>query len=438
MSSPFRALRSRNYRLWVSGTVVSNTGTWMQRTAQDWLVLTELTHHSGLAVGITTGLQFAPLLVLSAHAGLWADRLPKRVVLMCTQTLMGLSALALGLLVVTHSVQLWHVYLCAFVLGLGTAFDNPSRQAFVSEVVAPADVPSAVSLNSASLNVARLIGPGVAGILIADFGTGPSFLINAGSFVAVLIALARMRTADMFISRRVPAGPRQIAEGLRYVRGRPDLLLVLFMSGIVSTFGLNFQLTNALMASGPFHRGPKEYGLLGSVMAIGALSAAIIGARRERPRLVLVVVAALSFGTCVVVAAVMPTYVLYAVVLIPIGLSTVTFLNSCNTAVQLSTEPSLRGRVLALYVIVQQGTTPIGAPIVGWIGGVWGARWSVFVGGAAALVAAAVGIAVLVRAPSVRRGFEAALADVSSRTSPVQPAPPDDRSLDSAASHDLV
>jgi MFS family permease len=437
MSSPFRALRSRNYRLWISGTVVSNTGTWMQRTAQDWLVLTELTRHSGVAVGITTGLQFAPLLLLSAHAGMWADRLPKRKVLMCTQSVMGLSALALGLLVVTHTVELWHVYVCALLLGLGTAFDNPSRQAFVSEVVAPPDVSSAVSLNSASFNVARLIGPGVAGVLIADYGTGPSFLINAASFVAVLIALARMRAGEMYISARTQAGPRQILDGLRYVRGRPDLMLILFTSGIVSTFGLNFQLTNALMASGPFHRGPKEYGLLGSVMAIGALSAAIIGARRERPRLTLVVAAAASFGTFVVVAALMPDYYLYALLLIPVGLSTVTFLNSCNTAVQLTAEPSLRGRVLALYVMVQQGTTPLGAPVVGWIGGEFGARWAVLVGGMAALIAASISAIVLVRRPDIRTRFAAAFADVSSRVPVPRPAPAGNPSLDSAPSHGL-
>jgi MFS family permease len=204
MSSSFRALRTRNYRLWVSGTVVSNTGTWIQRTAQDWLVLTELTKHSGLAVGVTTGLQFAPLLLLSAHAGVLADRFPKRRILMFTQTLMGLSALLLGVLVITHVVTLWEVFACATLLGLGSAFDNPARQAFASEVVARKDVTSAVSLNSASMNIARLIGPAIAGILIADFGTGPSFLINAGSFVAVLISLTRMRSSELFNSRRVP------------------------------------------------------------------------------------------------------------------------------------------------------------------------------------------------------------------------------------------
>jgi MFS family permease len=416
VGSAFRALRRRNYRLWVSGTVISNTGTWIQRTAQDWLVLTELTHHSGLAVGVTTGLQFAPLLLFSAHAGVIADRLPKRVVLMWTQTVMGLSALTLGLLVVTGAVRLWEVFACATVLGLAAAFDNPSRQAFVSEVVPRADVPSAVGLNSASMNVAKLVGPGTAGVLIAQVGTGPAFLINAGSFAAVLTGLVRMRPADMYAGDRLPRGRGQVRESLRYLRGRPDLLLVFLIAGLVGTFGLNFQITNALMASGAFHKGPQEYGLLGSVMAVGSLSAALLAGRRERPRLRLLVLACVAFGVCMTVASLVPTYPLYAAMLVPVGLCSITVMNSCNTAVQMSTPDVMRGRVLALYVIVFQGTTPIGAPIVGWLGTRFGARWSVLTGGIAALVAAAVVATALARRPRIAADFSAALRAQAERT----------------------
>lgn len=410
MSSSFRALRSRNYRLWVSGTVVSNTGTWVQRTSQDWLVLTELTHHSGLATGVTTGLQFAPLMLFSAHAGVLADRLPKRRVLMFTQSLMGSSALILGLLVVTHQVQLWQVFLCATLLGCGSALDNPARQAFVSEVVPRADVTSAVSLNSASINTARLIGPGMAGLIISAWGTGPGFLINAASFGAVLIALVRMRPAEMYLVDRLPRGKGQVREGIRYVRDRPDLMLVFFCTLLVNAFAFNFQITNALMASGPFHRGASEYGLLGSVQAIGCLGAAVVNARRDKPRLGLLVGASLGLGAAMFVDALMPTYALFAFVLIPVGLSMITFNNTTNTAVQLTTNPQMRGRVLALYVAIQQGTTPVGAPIVGWLGTEFGARWSVLVGAFASLVAGLIVGLVLWRRRGVSARFDAELA----------------------------
>ncbi|HEY1571833.1 MAG TPA: MFS transporter [Pseudonocardiaceae bacterium] len=409
MGASFRALKSRNYRLWVSGTVVSNTGTWVQRTSQDWLVLTVLTHHSGLATGITTGLQFAPLLFFSPQAGVLADRFPKRRLLFITQSLMGFSALLIGLLVVTGVVRLWEVFACALLLGCGTALDNPVRQSFVSEVVPRSDVASAVSMNSASINAARLIGPGVAGLIIAAWGTGPGFLINAASFVAVLIALARMRPQDMYRSDRLPRGKGQIREGLRFVRQRPDLLLIFVMTGLVGTFAMNFQITNALMASGAFHRGAREYGLLGSAMAIGCLAAAVLNARREQPRLRLLIIAEAGLGACMVVGALLPTYFLYAVSLVFMGLGSITVLNSCNIAVQLSTPAHLRGRVLSLYLAIQIGTTPIGAPIVGWLGSEFGARWSVLTGGFAALLAGACGVIVLAVRPGIGTHFTDAL-----------------------------
>jgi MFS family permease len=418
----FRALRTGNYRRWAVGGVISNTGTWIQRTAQDWLVLTELTKHSGFAVGVTIGLQFLPMLLLAGYSGVIVDRLPTRRVLAVTQSLMGASALALGLLVATGSIRLWHVFACATVLGVASALDNPARQAFVSQLVPRADITSAVSLNTASMNVGRLVGPGLSGLLIGAFGTGPSFLLNAASFAAVLAALHRMDAATLRPPPRIARGRGQLRAGLRYVGGRPDLVMIFCVAGVIGTFGLNFQITNALMASGPFHRGVREYGLLGSMMAVGSLSAALLAARRERPRLPLLLAAGAGFGGILTVAALMPGYLLYGLLLIPIGLSSVTFLNSCNTAIQLSTADSMRGRVLALYLAVQQGTTPIGGPIVGWLGTEFGARWSVLVGGLGALAAVACAQVVLWRRPSIRVAFETALA--SAGTEPAEPPEP--------------
>lgn len=419
--SSFRALRSRNYRLWVSGTVVSNTGTWIQRTAQDWLVLTGLTHGSGLAVGVAIGLQFAPMLLFAGYSGVIVDRLPTRRILVVTQTMMGLSALALGLLTITGTVRLWHVFVCAGVLGLASALDNPARQAFVSQVVPRPDVPSAVSLNTASMNVARLVGPSVSGLLIGAFGSGPSFLVNAGSFAAVLCALVRMRAADLYPAKRVARGRGQLREGFRYLRGRPDLIVILVLAGVVGTFGLNFQVTNALMAKGAFHQGVQQYGLLNSTFGAGCLLAALIAARRDSPHLGVLVGAALAFGAVLSTAALMPTYLLYGLLLVPVGLASITFLNSCNTAVQLTTTDGMRGRMLAIYLAIYQGTTPIGGPLVGWIGTAAGARWSVLVGGLVPLAAAAVVVAVLRVRPGIGAGFETALHAASQPADVVVP-----------------
>ncbi|WP_218712578.1 MFS transporter [Arthrobacter sp. BF1] len=387
MSSMFRALKVRNYRLWVTGALVSNIGTWMQRVAQDWLVLTVLTHNSGTAAGITTGLQFLPIIFLGPYAGLLGDRVNKRKLLLITQSAMGFCALLLGILVITGTVQLWHVYALALMLGVASAFDAPSRQAFVSEVVAKDDVPNAVALNSASFNLARLAGPGVAGLVIALVGTGPAFLINAASFAAVIFSLWRMRASELVPAVRVPRAKGQIREGLMYIRRRPDLLMIMVLVFLVGTFGMNFQITNALMATTVFNVGPGEYGLLGSIMAIGTLGAALLAARRKKMRMLYIVGGALAFGVTVAVAALMPSYALYAVALVPVGLASLTFMNACNTTVQLTTDAAMRGRVLAVYMVVLQGGTPIGAPLVGWIATEFGARWSLGLGAVVAFVA---------------------------------------------------
>ncbi|MHA7271616.1 MFS transporter [Arthrobacter sp. HLT1-20] len=387
MSSMFRSLRVFNYRLWVTGALVSNIGTWMQRVAQDWLVLTVLTNNSGTAAGITTGLQFLPIVFLGPYAGLVGDRVNKRKLLLLTQTAMGICALLLGILVVTGTVQLWHVYVLATLLGVASAFDAPSRQAFVSQVVAKEDVPNAVALNSASFNLARLAGPGVAGLVIALVGTGPAFLINAASFAAVIVSLCRMRTSELIPAVRVPRAKGQIREGFVYIRQRPDLMMIMVLVFLVATFGMNFQITNALMATAVFHVGPGEYGLLGSVMAIGTLAAALLAARRKTMRMLYIVGGALAFGMTVGVAAFMPSFALYAIALVPVGLASLTFMNACNTTVQLTTDSAMRGRVLAVYMVVMQGGTPIGAPLVGWIATEFGPRWSLGMGAAVAVLA---------------------------------------------------
>lgn len=393
----FSALKSQNYRLWTAGALVSNIGTWMQRVAQDWLVLTILTDHSGTATGITTGLQFVPILFLGPFAGVLADRMNKRKLLLITQSAMGLFATILGVLVATGTAELWHVYVLAFGLGVASAFDAPARQAFVAELVPTSDLPNAVALNSASFNLARLAGPGVAGLLIAWFGTGPAFLINAASFGAVILSLAKMRSEKFQPTTLVVRQKGQIREGVAYVLNRPDLLLIFALAFVVATFGLNFQLTNAMMATDIFHVGAGEFGLLGTIMAIGTLAGALLAARRGKPRMRYLLGGAVGFGVAALIACFMPTFFWYAVMMVPVGLASLTFLNSANTMIQLSVAPAYRGRVLGLYVMVVQGGTPLGAPLVGWLGTEFGARWSVGSGALISLVAGLIAVIVVLR-----------------------------------------
>ncbi|TPV49394.1 MFS transporter [Pseudarthrobacter phenanthrenivorans] len=402
MSAMFRALENRNYRIWASGALVSNIGTWMQRVAQDWLVLTVLTNYSGAAVGITTGLQFLPMLLLGPYGGVLADRYRKRVILLWTQVAMGLTGLALGLLVVTGTAQLWHAYAAALCLGIASAIDAPSRQAFVSELVGQENISNAVALNSASFNTARLTGPAIAGVLIAWVGTGPVFLLNAASFAAVIISLFQIRASELAPAAAASRGKHQVAEGVRYVRNRPDLMLIMVLVGILGAFGMNFPIVNALMATTEFGVGPGEFGLLGSIMAVGTLAGALLAARRAGPRLRFLLGGALGLGAFTLLGAVSPSFWLYAAVLIPVGLASITFLNSCNTSIQLSVEPQFRGRVLALYLAVLQGGTAVGAPLMGWIGSEFGARWSVAAGGAVVLLAALAAVMVVSRRNSLR------------------------------------
>lgn len=390
MSPTFQALAVRNFRLYSMGGVISNTGTWMQRVAQDWLVL-QLTH-SGTALGITTGLQFLPFLLVTPFAGVVADRYSKRRVLAFTQASMAVSAGVLGLLAVSGVVRPWHVYVLALLFGAGTAFDAPTRQSFVVEMVGKDFLPNAVGLNSASFNIGRIIGPALAGLLIAALGSGPSatgwvILLNAASYLAVINSLRVMHASELRPSEPIQRGKGALRHALRYVGSSPLLVFIFIVAFAAGTFGLNFQMTTALMATGEFHKGAGEYGLLGSVMAVGSLTGALLAARRGYPRRLVLVLAASSFGAAEIVAGLMPTYWLFAAWLPVVGITALTMLTSLQTVVQLSVDADIRGRVMALYMMIFMGGTPFGAPVIGWIGETFGARWTLIGGGAATLVA---------------------------------------------------
>lgn len=379
MSSTFASLAVRNYRVYFTGGIISNTGTWMGRVAQDWVVLTQLTDHSASALGIVTGLQFLPMLLLAPWTGSVIDRVPKRMLLMVSQAMLGLAALAGGVLVITGTAQLWHFYLIALATGLATAFDNPARQSFVSEMVPMGQLANAVALNSASFNLGRLAGPGVAGVVIAAFGSGPALLVNAGSFVAVIFALSLMRAAELSPAPRV-RGRGSAIDGLRYVRGRPDIMLVLVLVFVLGTFGLNFQITIALMATEVFGRGAEGFGLLGTILAVGSLSAALLAARRNQPRLRVLLISLVGFTAAATAAALAPTYWTFAIALAACGMSALSATTTANAMVQMRSDPQMRGRVMALYMALFVGGKPIGAPIIGAIGDLLGARWTVGVG----------------------------------------------------------
>lgn len=395
----FRSLRTRNYRLFASGQIVSNTGTWMQRVAQDWLVLS-LTHGSGTALGIATGLQFLPLLLFGLWGGVIADRYPKRVTLMVTQTVMGLLALILGMLAVTGNARLWHVYVLAFGLGLATVIDNPTRQTFVIEMVGKADLPNAIALNSAIFNLARVVGPAVAGGVIYLVGTGPAFLLNAASFGAVLLGLALMRQKELNTVDPVPRAKGQLRAGLAYVRGRRDLMMVLMLIGFIAGFGMNFQVTTALISREVFHRDAASFGLAGALLAVGSVAGALLAARRVRPDRRMLMGAAVLFGVLEVAAGLMPTYESFLAVLVPTGLAMMTFTTAANAMMQLGIAPEMRGRVMGLYMLVFLGTNPFGAPAIGWLAEVFGPRSGMVLGGIVSLVATLIITAVVLTRPA--------------------------------------
>ncbi|HTA21765.1 MAG TPA: MFS transporter [Polyangia bacterium] len=395
----FRSLRGFNYRTWAVGALVSNIGTWMQRTAQDWIVLTQLTHHNATAVGVVMALQFGPQVLLLPLTGFAADAFDRRKLLFATQASMGALALGLGLLTVTGVVALWHVYVFALLLGCVSAFDAPARQTFVSDLVDEGDLSNAVALNSTSFNAARMIGPAIAGLLISGVGSGWVFLINAASFVAVLGALGALRIHELHVVDRAARSRAGLAEGLRYVWSRPDLRSIMVMLFLVGTFGLNFPIFISTMSVSVFHKGAGQFGLLTSTMAIGSVTGALLSARRAKPRVAFLILGAALFGLGLGVAALMPSYGLFGLALVAIGASAQTFTTTANGAVQLATEPAMRGRVMAIFLAIALGGTPIGAPIVGWVADAFGPRWALAVGAAAGLCAAAVGLHALAKHP---------------------------------------
>ncbi|MBA2947181.1 MFS transporter [Streptomyces himalayensis] len=385
----FSSLKIRNYRLFFTGQVISNTGTWMQRIAQDWLVLS-LTG-SAAAVGITTALQFLPMLLFGLYGGVLVDRLPKRPVLLFTQSAMGLTGLALAALTLSGHVQVWHVYLTAFVLGLVTVVDNPARQSFVSEMVGPGQLQNAVSLNSANFQSARLIGPAVAGVLITGVGTGWAFLLNGVSFVAPIAGLLLMRARELHQVERAPRGKGQLREGLRYVAGRPELIWPIVLVGFIGTFGFNFPVWLSAFADDVFQGGAGAYSMFNILVAAGSLAGALLAARRGTSRLRLLVVAALLFGVLEVAAAVAPSLWIFSALLVLIGMVGLTVNVTANSSVQMATDPAMRGRVMSLFMMVFMGGTPLGAPVVGWVTDTYGARVGFAAGG---LVSAAAAVAV--------------------------------------------
>jgi MFS family permease len=410
----FGSLRVRNYRLFASGQVVSNIGTWMQRIAQDWLVL-ELSGYNPVALGIAAALQFLPTLFLTLWAGVLADRVDKRKLLIGIQAGMAVTALVLGLLDVTGIVALWQVYLICLVFGLFTAFDPPVRQSFVGEMVGKDKLANAVALNSSTFNLARILGPAIAGVMIIWTGTGWVFLVNAASTVAVIIGLIRMNPAELHRTPVTADRRGQLMAGLRYVRRRPDIMTVLILVFCVSTFAFTFFTTLAIAAANVFHREADGYGLLSTLLAVGSFSGALLAVRRStrrKPGLTLLVGSGFAFGILEIVAGVMPSYLAFGLALIPCGLAMMTFMNTANSTIQLSVAPEMRGRVMALYMLVFIGGNPIGAPMTGWMAAQFGGRSPFVIGGAVAAVSTLVcgivlarrgGIKVRTRLPWIRR-----------------------------------
>ncbi len=399
-ASMFRSLRVRNYRLFFVGQVVSNIGTWMQRIAQDWLVLSLA--GSSTAVGVTMALQFLPMLLFGLYGGVLVDRFPKRRLLFVTQTSMAVTGLALAALTISGQVQVWHVYVAAFAVGMATVVDNPARQSFVSEMVGPDHLQNAVSLNSANFQSARLVGPAVAGVLITTVGTGWAFLYNGLSFVAPIIGLLLMRSSDLHPVRRAPRAKGQLREGLRYVAGRPELLWPIVLVGFIGTFGFNFPVWLSAYADDVFHADAGSYSLFNTLMAVGSVAGALLAARRGTARLRVLIGGALAFGLLEIVAALAPAYWIFALLMVPIGMFGLTVNVTANTAIQMNTDPVMRGRVMALYMMVFLGGTPLGAPIAGWVTDAYGARMGFVAGGVVATVAAVTVGLVLVRAGGVR------------------------------------
>ena len=385
----WRSFRHRNYRILFPANTVSNIGSWAQRIAQDWLVL-ELTDNNGTYLGLVTAVQFAPVLFFSLHGGKFADRFNKRKVLILTNIMGGAASLGLGVLVITDLIALWHVFALAAVLGISTAIDAPVRQAFTTEVVGQGDLPNAVSLNSANFNAGRLVGPAISGGLIAAFGTGPSFIVNGLSYFFVIAALLNLNEKAFFHLDR-PKSDGSIREGIAYAKARPDIYVVMLMVFFLATFGLNFQIFNALMATQEFGLGPASFGLMGTFIAIGSLSGAIGSARLERFRNTkFVIKGGILFSISIMALSIIPSYTLYILWLPICGLTALTTLVSANSIVQTSTDPAIRGRVMGLYLLIFMGGTPFGSPLIGTATELLGIRPTIALCGGISLAASVI------------------------------------------------
>ena len=405
MSATFASMRYVNYRYWFVASLIASTGAWLQRVAQDWYVLTVLTDHDSGQVGIVTALQFLPIILFSAWAGVLADRIPGRRLLQCTQAGVGLVSLVMGVVVLTGTGELWHQYILAFVSGTISAVDTPARQAFVGELVPPDKMANAVALNATAFHAARLIGPASAGLFIDWWGVGPVFLIDAGMFAAPIIALFLMRGDRLYPRTLVPRARGQLREGIAYVRGRTDICIILVTIFVVSALGMNFQLTSALMATTVFGKSAGSFGVLSTFMALGSILGSTAVARRA-PRLRAILMGAAFYGTAEILLGLAPSYWWFALLAIPTGYGMLTMNTSANALMQTRTDPDKRGRIMALYSLVYLGATPIGSPIIGRIGALFGARWAILVGGIASLsIAVACGVWAMIhwKARVVRR-----------------------------------
>ncbi|MFZ0324895.1 MAG: MFS transporter [Actinomycetes bacterium] len=401
MSPTFRSLHVRNYRIYASGQLAANVGVWMQRVAQDWLVL-QLSGGSALALGLTVALQFLPIALFSLWGGSLADRFPRRRLLTLTASAMGALALLLGAIVLAGLATVGIVMAMSFALGVVAALDSPARQAMVSELVTRDDLHNAVALNSASFNLGRVLGPATAGFLVAAVGSGWVFVINALGYVTVVVALQLLRADEMTAPEPVQREKGMLREGVRYVSSRPPLVLVMVIAFFVGTFGLNYQLTMALMTIKEFGLGPAEFGLASTVLAVGSLTGSLLAARRGAPQLRLVVMSAVLFGVAAMVASTMPTYATFLLALPWVGAAALTLINSAQSYLQLHSEPQVRGRVMGLYMLVFMGGTPLGSPLVGWVADAYGPRWSIALGGAVSAVAALVAASLLLRRDGLR------------------------------------
>ncbi len=401
----FRALSVRNFRLFATGQLISLLGGWIQITAQDWLVL-QLTHNSPSYLGYVTALQFTPVLLFSLYGGKLADRFDKRRLLLIANSAYLLLAMAMGLLVVSGSVQVWQVFVFAASYGIVNSLETPTRQAFVSEMVGRDMLPNALSLSAATFNSARILGPAIGGLTIAALGTGTAFIVNSITFVGPLVAISRMIPSQLFrdTSRGVvTASEAKIIDGLRYVRSRADLLMPIVLMLIVGMVAFNYQITLALMAKNVFHTQADQFGLLTTALAAGALGGALAGsARKGRPSSWLVLGACVVFSALEILVGFAPTFVTTAIILVPAGFSMVFFAQATNQRVQMGTSAAMRGRVMALYVLVFLGTTPIGAPLVGWCADAFGPRSAIWLGGSIALFTTLIITAYEVRRTGIR------------------------------------